>query len=441
MVTSGGNTAQMWESATGKPIGEPLRHEDAVSSANFSPDGTRVVTASNDKTARVWDAATGKPIGEPLCHEDEVNSASFSPDGTRVVTASGEFGEPGHAQVWDAATGKPIGEPLRHESDVNSASFSPDGTRVVTASWDSTARVWDAATGKRIGAPLRHEDEVNSASFSPDGSRVVTVSRDETARVWDAATGKPIGEPLRHEWNVNSASFSPDGTRVVTVSDDNTARVWDVATGRPAITDSVLNWAQAIAGLRYASDGELEEIPHDERMSLLLRAKDTPPPEWKNVADWVLDTPMEQPFHVKSRHTLRQLAERERDFNGVGTVESLTSALEYDYSLPLTRLLLANPLENGNAAKKAAEQDATIPARAAHLRRYDLDRLPDDPVLWTRAAKALNDAPAGAMVGIGPKAVSAKAAAIPTAEKALALKPNDPAAQAELERAKKSLNP
>ena len=43
-----------------------------VSSAAFSPDGKRIVTASWDKTARVWDAATGKPIGELRGHEERV---------------------------------------------------------------------------------------------------------------------------------------------------------------------------------------------------------------------------------------------------------------------------------------------------------------------------------------------------------------------------------
>jgi hypothetical protein len=152
------------------------------------------VTASSDGTARVWDAATGNPLGIPLKHEQVVWSAAFSPDGARVVTASSD----GTARVWDAATGNPLGVPLKHEKAVNSAAFSPDRARVVTASDDGTARVWDAATGNPLGIPLQHEQAVRSAAFSPDGARVVTASSDGTARVWDAATGNPLGIPLKH---------------------------------------------------------------------------------------------------------------------------------------------------------------------------------------------------------------------------------------------------
>ena len=35
-------------------------HDSAVTSAAFSPDGTRIVTASADQTARLWNAATAQ---------------------------------------------------------------------------------------------------------------------------------------------------------------------------------------------------------------------------------------------------------------------------------------------------------------------------------------------------------------------------------------------
>jgi dipeptidyl aminopeptidase/acylaminoacyl peptidase len=140
-----------------------------------------VLTASNDKTARLWDAASAKPVGEPMKHEKEVSSAQFSPNGQRVVTASGET-----ARLWDALTGKPVGEPVEHQGFVNSGQFSPDGQRVLTASNDKTARLWDALSAKPVSGPMQHESEVNSAQFSPDGQRVLTRSKDKTVRLWDA---------------------------------------------------------------------------------------------------------------------------------------------------------------------------------------------------------------------------------------------------------------
>jgi hypothetical protein len=133
---AGALTGAMLQANWATPVAGPMRHEDAVSSAQFSGDGQRVVTASDDRTARVWDAASGRAIGEPMRHEDGVSSAQFSGDGQRVVTASADK----TARVWDAASGKAIGEPMRHGDAVNSAQFSADGQRVVTASRDVSSR-------------------------------------------------------------------------------------------------------------------------------------------------------------------------------------------------------------------------------------------------------------------------------------------------------------
>jgi hypothetical protein len=145
VVTGGADkTAQIWETATGRPMGKALQHDGPLLSAAFSPNGERVVTGSFDKTARVWEAATSRPVGEPMRHNGPVRFVSFTPHpGRRVLTASADAS----ARVWEAATGLPMGEPFQHGEAVNSAVFSPDGLRILTASDDYTARVWDVLFG------------------------------------------------------------------------------------------------------------------------------------------------------------------------------------------------------------------------------------------------------------------------------------------------------
>jgi WD40 repeat protein/serine/threonine protein kinase len=226
VTASQDKTVRVWDAQTGQPLMEPLKHDSNVTSVLFSPDGERLLTVSQGTTVRVWDAQTGQPLMEPLKHDVSVTSVQFSPDGTRIVTAWKDT-----ARVWDAHTGQPLTEPLKHGGPVVSAQFSPDGKRIVTASWDRTARVWDAQTSQPVTEPLKHDGPVHSAQFSPDGKRVVTAS--SAAWVWDAQTGQPLTEPMKHGGAVNSAQFSPNGKQIVTASQDATARVWDAQTGLP----------------------------------------------------------------------------------------------------------------------------------------------------------------------------------------------------------------
>ena len=66
-------------------------------SAEFSPDGKRILTASWDRTVRLWDPATGQQIGAPLDNDAPVAEARFSPNGARIVAASADK----TARLWD----------------------------------------------------------------------------------------------------------------------------------------------------------------------------------------------------------------------------------------------------------------------------------------------------------------------------------------------------
>ncbi|KAE9390029.1 WD40 repeat-like protein, partial [Gymnopus androsaceus JB14] len=115
--------------ATYQNIGDPLEgHDDCVRAVTFSPDGTKIVSGSNDKTIRIWNATTSAQIGDPIeGHDDWVYSVAFSPDGTRIVSGSHDK----ILRIWDATTGAQIGDPLEGHTDwVNPVAFSPDGARI-----------------------------------------------------------------------------------------------------------------------------------------------------------------------------------------------------------------------------------------------------------------------------------------------------------------------
>ncbi|WP_218155989.1 nSTAND1 domain-containing NTPase, partial [Nonomuraea wenchangensis] len=263
-LASAGNdrTVRVWDAAIGRPIGAPLTgHTDEVHSVVFSPDGTRLATAGADETVRVWNAETGRQIRALTGHTRTVNSVVFSPDGTRLATASDD----GTVRVWDTDTGRQIRKLTSHTGSVYSVVFSPDGTRLASAGVDKAVRVWDATTGRQIGAPFTgHTGTVSSVVLSPDGSRLASASFDKVVRVWDAAIGRQIGTPLTGDTDeVSSVAFSPDGTRLASAGIDDTVRVLvrDMTTGRPigppltGDTDTLISVAFSPDSTRLASAG------------------------------------------------------------------------------------------------------------------------------------------------------------------------------------------
>ncbi|HET7538453.1 MAG TPA: WD40 repeat domain-containing protein [Polyangiaceae bacterium] len=249
VTASWDRTARVWQTTTSKLLAELSGHSDAVMSAVFSPDGTRIVTASRDKTARIWEAASGKSLFELSGHSEPVRGALFSRDGTRVVTASSD----NTARVWDATSGKSLVELKGHSAKVRSAVFNPDGTRVVTASWDKTARIWDAASGQSLFELRGHSAELTSAELSPDGALIATASEDATVRLWNSTSGKLAVELRGHSGAITSAVFSPDGSRVLSASKDKTARVWDTSSGK--LQSVLLGHSAGLVSARFTSNG------------------------------------------------------------------------------------------------------------------------------------------------------------------------------------------
>jgi len=220
--------ARVWDAASGKPVGEPIQHRGAVTAAGFSPDGKRVFTASLDGTLRFGDGASGKGLGDPLKHPKGVLGAGLGAAGNLALTWCQDF----QARLWTVATAAALGRPMAHDAVIRRACFGAEGKLVLTASDDRTARLWDARSGEPVGEPLKHPGAVRAAGFGIGDSVVWTLGDDGLVRLWAARTQKQIGSPLGHD-GVLAVDLHPKGKLLVTGGNDKFVRLWDAESGRP----------------------------------------------------------------------------------------------------------------------------------------------------------------------------------------------------------------
>jgi WD40 repeat protein len=240
-VTNSDGVVRVWNvDGRGEPV--VLRgHKGGVSSASFSPDGRRIVTAGDDGTVRVWPAdGAGAPVVLSN-HGYKATGARFDPTGRRVASVA----EDKRAVIQNADG---TGQPLVWDAKVplKQVEFSPDGRRVaITADNGREVFMWPADGGP-VYSLRGHTGFVTTIKFSPDGKYLVTSSSDGTARLWLAdGTGQAVALRGADKDNFYWAEFSPDQTRILTVSASEwaglgtvKARVWSVA------------WRELVAQLR-----------------------------------------------------------------------------------------------------------------------------------------------------------------------------------------------
>jgi WD domain, G-beta repeat len=65
-------------------------HTGVINSLNFSPDGTLLLTASEDETARLWSTVDCTQTAVLIGHNGAVNAAVFTPDGHTIMTGSSD---------------------------------------------------------------------------------------------------------------------------------------------------------------------------------------------------------------------------------------------------------------------------------------------------------------------------------------------------------------
>jgi WD40 repeat protein len=254
----------LWSAQDGSRIAQMGIAAGSANAVALSPDGNRLVVATNDERLRILEAPKGTLIAE-LAGDKSSNAIHIdvNPQSTRIVIA-----EPDWIRLLDARDYSLVAELKGHKDWVRSANFNLDGSRILTV--DRTeARLWNGENGAHIATIEGdferddrqfvniHEIELKKSiskldwfkdatappKFSSDGTRVLIVTHIGEIKLWSASDGSSITTLQVKPGRWRAADISPDGKRIVTVGYKSPPFMLDAKTFSPLSyleTDS--NW-------------------------------------------------------------------------------------------------------------------------------------------------------------------------------------------------------
>ncbi len=199
----------------------PIGHAEQVNDAQFSNDGKKIITISNDKTGKIWDAENGQILAN-LKHKDFITKGYFSPNGNTILT----FSIDGIAKLWNTISGSKIINIGDKINNVNDVKFSQDGQYVFASFADSTVKLFDSESGILKFQIKNNKDGIYTAALNASNTQIATVGKDHTIRIWEVNTGKLLKILKGNQGKIKYIEYSPDDSKLISCSKDSSVRVW-----------------------------------------------------------------------------------------------------------------------------------------------------------------------------------------------------------------------
>jgi WD40 repeat protein len=218
----------VWDLTTRRAKYTLKEHAGAVRCVAYSPDGSRIASASEDGTLNIWDAPRGAAVRTTRVGLRPV--LAYAPNGKRLAVASLQP-ETGSWRVsyLDATSGEELPDaPRGLAGSVEWLSFTADGRGLVTAGGNerfAELKLWNTDNGEELSTLEGHPGLLLKVALSADGRRLATVDNHHAVRVWDADRARPSRAFLR-AYSLRTAAFSGDGG-LLALGGMSGLHVWD----------------------------------------------------------------------------------------------------------------------------------------------------------------------------------------------------------------------
>jgi WD40 repeat protein len=207
-------TAVLWDVRTARARRTLAATESITRAVDWSPDGTQLAIADEDRAVLLWDVANGRhrillddhqATPESAAHLESTNPLAWSPDSRLLAT--GKKHTYNGVLIWDAATGKQI-VALKGPDVCRALAWSPDGTTLAMEGSNATA-LWDRRTGQQR---LVAGETLGPLAWGRDGKLLSSLGPRSPLPLREGETGRLVPVLPSHVVSISHLAWNPEGT-------------------------------------------------------------------------------------------------------------------------------------------------------------------------------------------------------------------------------------
>ena len=206
----------LWDIDTGAVADQFRGHSGTVRELAFSPDGATLYTVSQDRSLLAWDLNGSRRFvakGAAPARPANADYAIVAGSGELIAYVSGLSGQPDAMQFLDLTANEMSPRVEVGHGGIGDVRPRPPGyDQVATTGRDGFVRIWERSTGLLLG---ERDVDGDRLAYSANGERILVGAADGEVAVIDADTLEPLAPPIQLDHRVVRLQASPDNRTAI----------------------------------------------------------------------------------------------------------------------------------------------------------------------------------------------------------------------------------
>ena len=259
-----------------------LVHAGKIIAAEFSTNGSLIISAGTDNVIRIWDHKTGRQISAFMPSQSSIAAMVLIKPSNQILTSHAD----GSISLFEIGTTKKLKEFETNKAPSTILEAPNSGNHFISSGPNGILNYWSIDDeNKPLLQVETHDNSITAGAINQKRKLALTAGPSLIIKLWDLSNGKLIHEFKGHHREVTKLAFIPNSSLAASISLDESVRIWDLKQGELIKTLRGGRQIQKLTSIKISADGKLALVGERDGKARLWDLQ-----EFKEVHSYIKST-------------------------------------------------------------------------------------------------------------------------------------------------------